>query len=145
MTPTLVEIKHALLTYFQQENSINPATQAELVKFDCDDKALKSALVAEALKELEGFGITRKIEIMKLGEEKPVSTYWILVKPLGMYERTISFGYDTLSAVANFVNGYLAQGGNTRDIVDATDIKERDIQKLVLIAESLLPKEEKSS
>jgi hypothetical protein len=139
MSKTLVQIKHALLDFFTQEDTIHPETQAEVVKFECEDKSLKAALVRAALEELEKDDIVRKVVV------DTSRSVWVLVKPLSMYQRPIICGYDTIGAVANCINEFLKAGGNERDLVDATQLNETNIQTLVLIAEGLMNKAQQKS
>lgn len=137
MNKSIIEVKHELLNYFTNDDAILPELNFESVKFTCEDRDLKIALIIEGLKELEKDEVVRRVSYPKIGCE---CTQWVLVKPLSMYQRTIYCGYDTVAAVANSINEFLKQGGNTRDLVDASTLNETNIQTLVLIANSLMAK-----
>jgi hypothetical protein len=138
MSKSLAEVKHAVFEFFQQEATLVPTTQSDLIKFDCDDKDVKQGLVTEALRDLEKYEITRAF---KVGNKDG----WVLTKPLPTFERQIAFGYDTLSSVADVLNRYAAIHDNQKVITDASAIRESDIQRLALIASALLPTPDKSS
>jgi hypothetical protein len=139
MSKSLVEVKHAVFEFFQQESCLCPASQTELVKFECENPDLKMGLVEEALRDLEKYEITRGFTSPK-GDK-----YWVLTKPLSVFERQITFGYDTLTCVADVLNSYAALQNSEKTIVDASTVTERDIARLGLIAQALLPPPQKSS
>lgn len=138
MSKTLVEIKHAVFEYFADEAVLCPSTQSSLIKFDCADEALKVALISEALKDLEKYEITRHFVVNGVSS-------WIVTKPLSTFERSISFGYDTLTAVADALNKYAAIYESQKVITDATIVNETDIQRLAMIASGFLSQVNKSS
>lgn len=134
---SLVEAKHAIYNYFINDDSISPAENFDAVKFDCEDKHLKIAIISEVLQELEKDGLVRKILVETSAGSK---THWVLLKPLAMYPYTITCGYDTVASIANVINTFLKNGGNTRDFVDTSSLNETNLRTLVLITESLLAK-----
>ncbi len=131
MTATLVEVRHAVFKFFLQENSINPATQHGLFTFDCDVPEVKVALIEAVLSDLEKTDMVRKV----IGGDK---TYWVLIRPLGMYEQSVSVSYQTALRIAETINKYCAQVGNTSNQSDASAIKESDLQKMSIILDNLL-------
>jgi hypothetical protein len=130
MGKTLIHVRHALFEYFMQEDTLDPEKQANLVEFDCEDAELKAALIVEGLKELE------KAAIVTEAKRGGKTSVWALNRPLGMYEQNISVGYDTALAIADIINSYCEKVNNKRELCDGSALKERDLQKLVLILES---------
>lgn len=130
MGKTLVHVRHALFQFFLQEDTLDPATQSGLVQFECEDIDLKRAIVIEGLKELE------KAEVCKEAKKSPTESVWVLCRPLGMYEQSVSVGYETALSLAKVINDYCEKIGNKREICDGSALKERDLQKLILIFES---------
>jgi len=138
MTNTLLEVRHAIFAYFMQENAFNPKTHTQFIKFNCDEPQLKEAMVISVLKELEKTEMVRQID-------SGSDTWFLLTKPLEMYEQSITLGYSTCVDIADMINAYCKSINNKKDVTEATSIKERDIQKLLLILDSLLPKESEQS
>lgn len=142
MSKTIIEVKHAVLVYFTQENTIDPDKHHELVKFECADIDLKKALIKEVLRQLATVDIVREVPV-------EVNTYtkniWVLTKPLGTYEKSLSISFETALAVSESLNKYFKAVGNTSQYTDMTDIKEHDLQKLALIVESATPVVKNSS
>ncbi len=142
MSKTIVEAKHAVLTYFTFENLLHPEKHAPLVKFDCDDSHIKCGIIRSVLEELSKVDIVRQFEV-ETGDKKEV--WWALTKPLGLYDKTVVISFETAMALADALNGYFKAAGNNKEYTDSTSITEHDIQKLILITESATPKREKSS
>ncbi len=140
---TLVEVRHAIIHYFQQSNVLRLIPDLDMVKFDCDDTALKIALVKEAMTDLEKLDMVRKISIKPvLDSSCPADEGYVLTKPLGMWDQNVTLGYRTALSIADTINDYCSQANIVDENCDASSIKERDLQKLILIIDRFSPKKE---
>lgn len=135
---TLVEVRHAILTYFQHADMLNLRTDLELVKFDAESSELKAAVVREAMTDFEKTEIVRKISFKSSSDV--VDEAYILTKPIGMWDQTVVVGYRTALSVADIINDYCKQIDKSEWICDPSLIREVDIQKLVLIIDRFAPK-----
>lgn len=142
MSKSSIEVKHALLSYFTQEDTIRPDKDFALVKFDCDNENLKKALIKDALQELEKVEIVRPLVFQ---EDNVKQEWWVLVKPLALFEKQINFSCETAIGLADAINGYFKAAGKPNELTDPMNLKERDLQKLALIVESLMPKAPENS
>lgn len=129
MKDTLVEVRNAVLLFFLQESVFTRDEHLALIEFTCENQDLKFAFVEKILEELVGLSMITKVQA---GD----STFWVLNKHLKMYEQTISLNYATATAVAEAINEYCKKIKNTQHVCDASQIKERDIQKLILMLEN---------
>ena len=138
MTKTLLEIRHAVFAYYLQENILCPKTNAKDVPFECSNPDLKVELVTACLQELE------KIDMVKSVKLPDGSVWFVLTKPLMMYDQTVTLSSGTCLDIATIVNKYCESANNTRELVDASSIKERDILKLLMLLDSLSSNNESS-
>ncbi len=138
MSKSLIEIKHALLSYFLQEDTINPENHHALVKVDCEDSCLKIALIKSALQDFEKAELVNKVDVKRVNSS--AEEHWALVKPLALYEKQISFSCETAIGLAEAINSYFKAIGKPNEVTDPLSLKERDLQKVALIVESLMPK-----
>jgi len=129
MKETLVEVRNAVLLFFLQESVFNAQAHLGLIDFTCEDESLKYALIEKILEELEGINMLTKVVVAG-------NNIWILNKHLKMYEQNVSINYSTAVAIAETVNNYCKKIKNTKEICDPSNIKERDIQKLILMLEN---------
>jgi len=129
MNKTIIEARHALLKFFSQESVFVLEEHLLGVPFECGDFKLKRALILEALNDLEKIELIKKLSIEKT---------WALIKPLAMYEQTVSVGFETAQAISESINAYCDSVGNTKEICDPSNIREKDLRNLVLILEALV-------
>lgn len=135
---TLMNAKHSVVNYFEHKTIIEPESDFGFIDFECNDKQTKIALIDAALQSFEESGFVTKLEVGKKRK-------WILNRPLNMSEQTITLSYQTANIVAKVINSFCKGTNNTRDYSDVTNITERDIEKLVLIVDSIIPHLEKKS
>ncbi len=136
MTQTLTEVKDAVIAYYLQENTLEPDTQTDLIKFECEDPLLKIAMIKQVLSIYEKLEMVSKVSFERAGKNVDV---WVLNKSLATYDQTVTFGFRTALGITSVINDYCKHVGNTQEVCDGSSLKERDIQKLVLIIRSLLP------
>jgi len=68
----------------------------------------------------------------------PERNFWVLTKPLQLYSQNVELSSQTCSAIADIVNGECEKLGEERWLVDPLNIKENDVQKLIIIIDNLI-------
>ncbi len=134
-TATLVEVHHALLAYFFQDSLLQLPSQLDLIKFECTDANVKMAMIVESLKVMATNEMVKRLTVSNASND---SESWVLTRPLGTYEQTVTVGYRTAVNVADVINNYCKANNILDEECNAGQIRERDIQKLTLILDKLL-------
>lgn len=129
MNPTILEIKQYLLQYFKKNTCINPRKDQASFEFECNPPELKEFIIAAALKELEAGGIVLKVSTAK-------ESFWVLNRPLIAFQQSVQLNFETILGLAEIVNGYMASS-NEEDLCDPTNIREIDIRRLIIIANTI--------
>lgn len=142
MSHTIFNAKHALYSYFLQEDSFRES-QVDLVQFECEDKEVKLAIVKRALQELCESKIVLECQIK--GKKNDLETIWALTKPLALYEQSPVISLDSAIAISKVINNYCSNHKLDSELCDCSSIKECDIVKLLVIIESLSKQDKKTS
>ena len=64
--------------------------------------------------------------------------YWVLNKSLSSYEQSITISPKLALTISDIINKFCQNTGNTVDMCDPAEVREKDIQNLIFIANILI-------
>jgi len=130
---TIDDARNALWDWFESHDSFQLERDvSKLILIHDEGEEEKRACVRGALKDFAETALVKESV-----EEQ--TAYYILNKPIDMYEQTVSLNFVTAKQVALTVNNFCEAVGDKTDWVDRSNVQEKDIRSLIAII-SLLEK-----
>jgi hypothetical protein len=129
----LAEVKRKLFDYFTKNDVIHIEKHFKDVFILSEDADLEKALIEEALKEFQDKDLV--IRVKGHGVDA-----WVLKRPLSEYSQTIELNFNVINAIAQTINGFCDELNIQDGKIDPLNIRERDIENLVLIIHNLTTK-----
>jgi hypothetical protein len=129
----VLEASNNLFEWFSENDSVN--IERDFSKILPEEKKSEEnvACLSAALQDFEAS------ELIKCNND-----YWILKKPFSSFEQSVKINPSLALSIAHLVNGFCKVVGNDLDYCDASDITEKDVNNVIIIATHLLDSETKS-
>lgn len=124
---TIVETFEKLNEFFSQKSIFNIEDNYKDLFLISEDENHKIASIKCALTELQNSGVIRCTNVKD-------KEYWVLYKPLEAYDQTIEINYLLAAGISSVINNVCKIVGNDSDQCDPNNLRDRDLQNLVVIA-----------
>jgi hypothetical protein len=124
---TIDDARNALWDWFETHDSFQlerDVSKLLLIHDESDEE--KRACVRGALKDFAETALVKE-------SIESQTTYYILNKPIDMYEQTVSLNFVTAKQVALTVNSFCEAIGDKTDWVDRSSVQEKDVRSLIAI------------
>jgi hypothetical protein len=128
---TILDATSLLFGWFKDNDSFESSKDFSKLVLVTDNPQRDKAAVILALENLQESEILKKKEL----DEK---VYWILNKPFETYEQTVNVSPVLAASIAKVVNDYCEYLEDQTEMVDPTNIKEKDIQNMLYICTKFL-------
>ena len=123
----ILEASNHLFEWYTENNSINFKKDFKKIFPKMEDTEKNLVVFLLALEEMQ------KNELVASKGD-----YWILKRPFSSFEQNAKISPATALSIAQLVNGFCTVTGNEADYCDASDIKEKDINNVIIICTHLL-------
>lgn len=134
---SILEMQGKLYTWLMTNEIFVLADNFKDVVLISENKDKDTAVLLLALEEFETMGLLKSITVNNL-------KYWVLKKPLNAFNQTIEITPVTAQAVAALVNQFCDETDNDRELCNPAEIRERDVQNLILILQNILSDDNES-
>lgn len=135
---TIFDAKSLLFTFFSKNNSFDIYTQFKDLVPISENEDLDRAIVRSALEEMAESKIIKSISFMD--KDKIIYFYWILTQPLDRYDQHITLSYITTNAIFELLKESSIIYKNPAIVPEPLNIKEIDIQNLLILINTVLKK-----
>jgi len=126
---TILEAKGLLFLFFVRNNAFNIKDNFKNIVLVSSNPELDQSIILLALEDLIKQDIVRQS-----------GDWFILVQPLGNYTQNVLVSKPTVEAICEIMNELATQYKNDELLVDPLNLKERDIQNLIIIVQNTLKK-----
>ena len=130
---TIIDASHLVWNYLTNSDSIILPNDFIKLILITEDKEKDLITLKMALKDFEEGKILRYFY-----DEGNKKEYWILNKSLSAYEQNVTLSAITTDALSKIINKVCEKMKTNKDLCDAKNITEKDIQNLIVICNSLL-------
>ena len=124
---TVLDVTNKLFEWFSDNDSFVIEDDFNKVILISDSRERDIAATELALKSLEESNLIQKKTI----KEKE---YWILSRPFGQYEQTVSVSAVIASGIAETINQFCDLIEDQTDRCDPTLITEKDIRNILIVS-----------
>ena len=132
---TLFDVQNQLYDFYAKNDSFQIDENFNDIVAISIDKDKDKAIVSQTLERLQKIGIVDKARCKD-------KIWWVLVKPLNLYPQTVQLSRSTIMEIARVINEYCERVKDTENLVDQTNIQEKDIKNvlsLLQIKSKLIP------
>lgn len=134
---TVNDGKNLLFDFFSQNDFLDLNEDFAKVVLISLDTSIDKEILKISLKELEASGIVNPINL----PQSEHGNTWVLNKPISQYSQHIELKHNTISEIAKTINSFCDKIENHENRVDVLNIVERDIQNLIVLAQTSLKDE----
>ena len=140
----LIDCTNTLFQYFMQNDYLCFPNDFSKLKLVSDTPEYDTFAFKEALKEFVNTNLVKHIEFKEQDGKKIIDKdLYILIKPFGLIDKTLSISSELCAVISATINNYLA-AKNDRALSDPTKIGERDIENLLIIIDQMLKQNKQS-
>ena len=131
---TVLEAQGKLLDYFIENSLFNFKKHYKMLETITDNDDFENrSIIRFALEDLVKSGVLY-YSGNSLGEKE----FWVLSKPLAAFSQNIELSGNTILGLARLVNNYCAKTNELQMIVNPLNIKDTDIQKVLIMLDNSL-------
>lgn len=128
---TVLDASGLLFSWFKENDSFELSKDFNKIILVSDHPERDRAAVRLALVKLKE---SQVLDEVTLDDVK----YWILLKPFMTYEQNVTVSPLLASSIAKVVNDYCEYLEDKTELVDPTDITEKDLQNMLYICMKFL-------
>jgi hypothetical protein len=130
---TIIDAKVLLFNYFSKNDVLNLEESFKIIIPISISEPIDRSILRAALKEMEESKLIKDIATV-MG----IRDIWVLTAPLNSYSQTLVLNYPTLAALTAIMSQIAEQLKNPSLVVDPLNLKEIDLQNLLVVVDSLI-------